>query len=265
MKPNRTSLSLLLLIGVVATSWYVFADRIAPGVLEKAYFGQSYSFINARIRGQEVHSVDHYLKIWATVSRLGLIAIITSGMAVLVLIRPETERLLSMWIPVPKTKSEPGISGRFRLMIVNGLIGAIVLGHVICIVAQKEYWPWCNYEMYSGVMPPATGMVRVFGLIPEGEIAVPESQCLQPFDNMRLSVALTRLHEKNADMSQSLHSLLTLYRKNREAGLHHGPPLMGLQVYRIEWDHEPAVQNLDRPRTRELVCEILETTGEPTR
>jgi predicted DCC family thiol-disulfide oxidoreductase YuxK len=85
---NRTYL-LLALCFITATLWLVFAKFVVPPIIESAYRGESFSFVNRMIHGQKVHPVAFYLQLWdgiathVLVSCLGfwLLAIVTISQA----------------------------------------------------------------------------------------------------------------------------------------------------------------------------------------
>ena len=80
---------LLLLMCVSVGLWIVFAKLVVPPILESAYRGESFSFLNSIIHGQKVHPVAFYLQLWdgiataVLVSCVGfwLLAIVTSSPA----------------------------------------------------------------------------------------------------------------------------------------------------------------------------------------
>jgi predicted DCC family thiol-disulfide oxidoreductase YuxK len=62
---------LLVLMGLLV--WIIFTTLIVPPVIESAYRGESWPFLNRMIRGQAKHSVGHYLQLWYSVSVVGLV------------------------------------------------------------------------------------------------------------------------------------------------------------------------------------------------
>jgi hypothetical protein len=59
---------LLVLMAVSLGLWIVVAKLVVPPVIESAYRGESWSFLNRMIRGQAVHPVHHYLQAWDSVA-----------------------------------------------------------------------------------------------------------------------------------------------------------------------------------------------------
>ena len=63
---------LLVLLGL-SLAWIIFAKLLVPPVIESAYRGESWPFLNRMIRGQAVHSVYFYLQLWNRVTITGLV------------------------------------------------------------------------------------------------------------------------------------------------------------------------------------------------
>ena len=56
---------LLLILMVISLGlWIVFAKLVVPAVIESAYRGESWSFVNGMIRGQATHPVSKYIQDW---------------------------------------------------------------------------------------------------------------------------------------------------------------------------------------------------------
>jgi hypothetical protein len=65
---------LLLVLMGLSLGWIIFAKLIVPPIIESAYRGESWSFINRMIREQAVHSVHHSLQLWNRVAIAGLVS-----------------------------------------------------------------------------------------------------------------------------------------------------------------------------------------------
>ena len=59
---------LLILMLLSLGLWIVFAKLVVPPIIESAYRGESWSFLNRMISGQADHSVRHYLQMWDRLS-----------------------------------------------------------------------------------------------------------------------------------------------------------------------------------------------------
>ena len=73
MRLGRVRLLLVLMILSLGL-WIVFAKLVVPPVIESAYRGESWSFLNGIISGQAVHPVRHYLQVWDRVTIAGLLS-----------------------------------------------------------------------------------------------------------------------------------------------------------------------------------------------
>src|SRR6476620_8087557 len=65
---------LLLLCLITITVLFVFAKFVTPPLIERAYRGESFSFLNSVIHGQQVHSVAFYLQLWDDIARRLLVS-----------------------------------------------------------------------------------------------------------------------------------------------------------------------------------------------
>ncbi len=54
---------------------------MVPPLIHEAYHGQSHPLFNRIITGQEFHGVEHYLRYWVYLSRIGVLLILASGTA----------------------------------------------------------------------------------------------------------------------------------------------------------------------------------------
>jgi len=63
MRGSRIPLLLALMV-ISLGLWIVCAKLIAPPIIESAYRGESWSFLNRMIRGQATHPASEYLQDW---------------------------------------------------------------------------------------------------------------------------------------------------------------------------------------------------------
>jgi len=68
--------------------WIVFAKLVVPAVIESAYRGESWSFLNRMISGQAAHPVSEYIQDWDTVTIPGLLRGLGFWLIVLVISSP---------------------------------------------------------------------------------------------------------------------------------------------------------------------------------
>src|SRR5215831_4047430 len=67
IRQNRIPLVLTLMV-VSLGLWIVCAKLIVPPVIENAYRGESWSFLNRGIQGQATHPVSEYLQDWDVIT-----------------------------------------------------------------------------------------------------------------------------------------------------------------------------------------------------
>ena len=87
MRVGRVRLLLVLMLLSLGL-WIVFAKLVVPPVIESAYRGESWSFLNRMISGQAVHPVRHYLQVWDRVTTACLVSSLGFLLIVLVISSP---------------------------------------------------------------------------------------------------------------------------------------------------------------------------------
>jgi predicted DCC family thiol-disulfide oxidoreductase YuxK len=75
MRVGRVRLLLLLMLLSLGL-WLVGAKLVVPPVIESAYRGESWAFLNRMLSGQAVSPVHHYLQKWDRLSLVGLMSIL---------------------------------------------------------------------------------------------------------------------------------------------------------------------------------------------
>lgn len=161
-------------------------------------------------------------------------------------------------------RSEWGMSRR-RMTLVYGLIFIAVAGSAFCIVTDTEYWPFSQYPMYSNIEHPGPfNFLMMWGVPAEegkSEFCITNEDYIIPFDWVRLNRAFTRLDEMlnhQEKLEAGLRDCWARYDRLRAAGIHHGPVLRGVRLYRYAWDYvDPHVKLKDeRPDHRVLLAEV---------
>ncbi len=107
MKMGRIRL-LLVLMGLSLGLWIVFAKLIVPFLIESAYRGESWSFLNRMILGQAEFSVSHYLQKWDKV----IIPVSLSGLGFYLIVLVISSPAISRRIVGEAT---PGTLGAIRM------------------------------------------------------------------------------------------------------------------------------------------------------
>jgi hypothetical protein len=137
-----------------------------------------------------------------------------------------------------------------RLALAHAAIAIIIGGSGYCILADKEYWPFSHYPMYSTLtLPGPVSALQLAGVTPDGrEVPLRADWALTPFVWKRLKLALDRISQRpdaRILLPQALHDLRMRYEDRRMAGQHIGEPLAGLRLYRLSWRHVDTRQPLD--------------------
>ena len=111
---------LLLVLMVISLGlWIVFAKLVVPAVIESAYRGESWSFLNRMISGQATHPVGDYLQDWDRVTIPGLLSGLGFWLIALVISPPAFYRRFV-------GEATPGTLGAMRMWIcLILLLGAV--------------------------------------------------------------------------------------------------------------------------------------------
>ena len=99
---------LSLVIMGLSLVWVMFAKLIVPPVIESAYRGESWPFLNRVIHGQAVHSVHFYLQLWDRMTIAGLVSSLGFLLIVLVSSSPAFSRRIV-------GEATPGSLGAIRM------------------------------------------------------------------------------------------------------------------------------------------------------
>ncbi len=125
MKSHSGSPARWLALGaVLALAWILVAHLLVPAWIVDAYHGQSNSLFNRVISGQEEHEVDHYLRFWAYQTKLWLIAILGSGMA---LYLASTRRIggRAPWLDALAARDTLNVKSALWILAATGVISGL--------------------------------------------------------------------------------------------------------------------------------------------
>ncbi len=174
---------------------------------------------------------------------------------------------------------EPSMGGRvepgdargpkgMRGWVINGALVFVIAGSLFDIITFREHWPFSPYWMYSHARVERTlDAAWLFGVAAGGgaaEVALMDERYVYPFDVTKVRVALERMAEDPSDRGRlraALADCLERYDALRRAGVHHGPPLRGVRLYRMRWSLDPWARNAGDPDRRELILEVLRPAG----
>jgi hypothetical protein len=156
----------------------------------------------------------------------------------------------------------------WRMWLVYGVVGVIVLGHVYEIVRQQEHWPFTNYEMWAKV----TRDWHVSEIVPVGVSDEPEPREVDlrnpayfapmPLHYQRLNFRRAASREKLRD--RMIEDYLRRYEFLRSHGKHNGPPLKGLRLYEWYWLMDRSASNAQAPDRRTLLYQYPAGSTRPS-
>jgi hypothetical protein len=251
---------LMTLLGIGLSAAILFA--VVPPVIAQAYRGESLPLLNAMIRGQAVHSVEHYLRVWRDVSTKILTVEAALGLVLALLSWPSLQRAVDRVLGAPVIGPRDDARSRMtrgQLIVANCVVLALVGTQVVDIGLQREDWPFSNYPMYSGEQTDQLRWIRLYGVAQGREFPLTPERQLRPFDSVGVHHSLGQLlarEDHAASTRRALQNLQELYERGRRAGEHDGPRIQALRLYRVIWRIEPGLTNRSRPEERELLYEL---------
>jgi hypothetical protein len=92
---------------------------------------------------------------------------------------------------------------------------------------------------------------------PLSEFPLDKNEYMEPFDNSRMNDALD-LAVREHRLTPALEDCLQRYDALRLSGIHHGPALEGLRLYRVTWISDPQASNVSTPEHKELLGEVAD-------
>src|SRR5215217_6483790 len=135
-----------------------------------------------------------------------------------------------------------------RVFLLSAVSFLLVIGSLFSIVFDEEFWPFSPYPMYAKVQrAPSVSELQLYGVTqeaPHREVpmrnSLRDAAYIQPFDQGRMRTAIRRIESKpnpeqrSHRLNEALLDTLKRYEKLRLAGLHDGPQLQGMRLYRTE-------------------------------
>src|SRR5947208_4912018 len=126
---------LLLVLMGLSLVWIMFAKLIVPPVIESAYRGESWPFLNRMILGQAEFSVSHYLQKWDRVTITGLLSGLGFSLIALVISSPPFLRRIV-------GEATPGSLGAIRMWTCSILLLTTLwedLGSIAWLTAEVRH------------------------------------------------------------------------------------------------------------------------------
>ena len=143
-----------------------------------------------------------------------------------------------------------------RMALAVVLIACLGAGSLYDIVTGREHWPFSPYPMFAAIDQNRTlSVLRLVGVTAEDtprEIPLLDSRLIAPFDQCRLSTALSRTYfsARRPLIHEMLRDSLERYDALRIAGEHDQPPLGAVRLYEMRWTLDPAGRNVATPDER---------------
>lgn len=159
--------------------------------------------------------------------------------------------------PAPAPTVEP--MKPWRVWLVYGVVGAIVLGHLWDIAWQVEHWPFSNYEMWArptkewhieNVVPVGLTVAQS-----PGEVELTDPAYFAPLPPHYQKIAISRVARRESKRDAMLSDYLDYYERLRADGRHNGPRLRGVRLYEYYWDLDKQARNTAAPDRRTLLHE----------
>jgi hypothetical protein len=248
------------------------AELLVPRLIADAYGGTSLPPLNRILAGRDVHPVEHYVASWHAIA--GRSAAVLAGLWVLaaMLSVPAIAARLAA-ILSPRTGEpealDPPVPAPGRRRRVAAIAFAITAGSLAEIALDppysREHWPFSQYQMYSEIPRSEVVLRRLFGVVSGssgGEIALGDRPYVDPFDHSRLWFSLNRIDgspERERLLPIALRDCLERYESRRARGLHDGPRLEAVRLYRLRWTLDRRASNRGVPE-RDLLWEVRAST-----
>src|SRR5213594_3561701 len=154
---------LLLVLMVLSLGlWIVFAKLVVPTVIESAYRGESWSFLDRMIRGQAMRHMSEYLNDWNRVALRGLVSGLGFWLIVLVI-------------------SAPAFVRRFVGEATPGSLGAIRMWTCLVLLLGTVREDLPSIALLPVEMRQPVGLMQYFSLLPGFERLVTSGANLRVF------------------------------------------------------------------------------------
>ncbi|MGZ3650462.1 MAG: hypothetical protein ACXVB9_03045 [Bdellovibrionota bacterium] len=123
-------------------------------------------------------------------------------------------------------------------------------------VLQRRFWPFCPLDMYSNVFGNIE-MYELEGVLGDGrEVFLSGNTYFKAYRQLLLNKILLVAAITSPEMLKwRLQGLKSFYDRQKQAGLHDGPAISALRVYRLRWVPEVYGRNIATPESRTLLME----------
>lgn len=144
---------------------------------------------------------------------------------------------------------------QFGKFVPNAVIVLVISVFLYDIFFYTEHWPFSSHRMYSTLIGPTYVKNEVFMVTPEGEVPLDVKVQLKPFGRSTLTYMLKnliRLQDRRAK-EETLASLARIYERNKSENNEDWPQMIGLKVYRLQWQLDPEIGNRDYPLKTQML------------
>jgi len=156
-----------------------------------------------------------------------------------------------------------------RMAFVCLLLAVLILGSLYDIRTGREHWPLSPYPMFSIVEQEASlRCLRIVGVGAGGrEVTLLDNSLIAPFDQCRLTSALSRTYtdpSRRSQIHEQLRDCFDRYEERRRAGLHDGEALAGVRLYEMQWTLQPDAANAETPDSRRFIDAVYQPSVSAT-
>ena len=156
---------------------------------------------------------------------------------------------------------------RWRVWLVFALVALLVVGHGIDIYGQREHWPFSHYPMYARQeKKKRQELLSLFGLMRapgyRALARITDASYVPPLNEGRLRVILMAAYRRGtteqhlADARRVMADYMRTYEARRTAGLHDGPRMTEIYLYRLTWKLRPDGTHATRPWKSEPLIKL---------
>lgn len=263
--------SLLGLVILAAAS-----ELLVPALIGEIHRGTGVAAFDGILAGRDEHSAGYYVELWRSIARPALAALAVFWALAAVAFHPAVAAPLAATLermPGARVDPEPVLPSPGRRRLVTVLASVITGGSLLELALDPpyrgEHWPFSQYPMYS-LMPRTEGVLRrLYGVEAGGsgrEIPLWDDEFVDPFDNSRLWFSWNRLDaspQRERLLPIALRDCLDRYEARRVQGLHAGPRLEAVRLYRLRWTPRHR-DSAPEASSRELLWEVRASSS-PTR
>ena len=154
------------------------------------------------------------------------------------------------------TRKLPAAVPTWRRLAVSAGLGVFLLCSGFDVVTGSEHWPFSPYAMYARIKEDyRSRKFYLFGVTPDGrETAMDGRDDLAPFDRVGLHTALLRLSLRKDGAAKMRELVQDAADRRARRGLR--PRFDRVRLYRLVWEMDPTLANLESPKERDLIVEV---------